>query len=303
MKPKPQPATPHPFVTVPMREPQPQKPQLPYKGFFLMLTSRFPDLKNKLVQAGMHEQPVEYVAAACSVAALLSILLLAITYWIFLSLSISSLWLLPLIPVYLVLMFFYAMAFPTVKMRQRAQLIDQELVFAGRHMQISIKAGVPLFNALLGISRDYGEVSVEFNKIVEKVTLGVSINVALSEAAAQNPSQYFRRLVLQLSSSITSGSDLEKGLQAVLDQISREQAIALKSYGQKLNPLVMFFMIFGVIMPSLGVAFAIILLSFIGGGQVSITPPMLAAVLALLAIVQFLFLGAVESSRPRFDIL
>ena len=89
----------------------------------------------------------------------------------------------------------------------------------------------------------------------------------------------------------------------MLDQISKEQAIALKSYGQKLNPLVMFFMIFGVIMPSLGVAFAIILLSFIGGGQVSITPPMLAAVLALLAIVQFLFLGAVESSRPRFDIL
>jgi len=89
----------------------------------------------------------------------------------------------------------------------------------------------------------------------------------------------------------------------VLDQISKEQTIALKSYGQKLNPLVMFFMIFGVIMPSLGVAFLIILLSFIGGGQVSVGAPALAGMLALLAIMQFLFLGAVENSRPKFDIL
>lgn len=303
MKAKEQPIAPHPFVAVPMREPIRPKPQVPLKNFFFALSSRFPDLKNKLVQAGMHEQPVEYIASASALALALSILLAALTYLLFSSLGTNNLLPLALFPIYLILMFLYVMAFPQVRAKQRARLIDQELVFAGRHMQISIKAGVPLFNALLGISRDYGEVSAEFNKIVEKVTLGVSINVALAEAAAQNPSVYFRRLTLQLSSSITSGSDIEKGLDAVLDQISKEQAIALKSYGQKLNPLVMFFMIFGVIMPSLGVAFLIILLSFIGGGQVSVTPPALAGALALLAIMQFLFLGAVESSRPKFDIL
>lgn len=303
MKEKPQQAAPHPFVAVPMRTSAPARQPVPFKGFFLAISSRFPDLKSKLTQAAMPQQPVEFVASACTVGAMLSIVLLLLTYSLFSSLGITPLFSVLLFPAYLVLSFYYAMAYPDVKLRQRARLIDQELVFAGRHMQISLKSGVPLFNSLLGISRDYGEVSVEFNKIVEKVTLGVSINVALAEAAAQNPSLYFRRLVLQLSNSITSGSDVEKGLDAVLDQISKEQAIALKSYGQKLNPLVMFFMIFGVIMPSLGVAFAIILLSFVGGGQVSISPLVLASVLALLAIVQFLFLGAVENSRPRFDIL
>jgi len=300
---KEQPIAPHPFVAVPMREAALPKAPVPFKNFFSSLASRFPDLKNKLIQAGMNEQPVEYVASASVLALALSIFLSALTYFLFSTLGMNAPLSLALFPIYLILMFFYVMAFPGVRAKQRARLIDQELVFAGRHMQISIKAGVPLFNALLGISREYGEVSIEFNKIVEKVTLGMSVNTALTEAAAQNPSTYFRRLLLQLSSSITSGSDIEKGLDAVLDQISKEQTIALKSYGQKLNPLVMFFMIFGVIMPSLGVAFAIILLSFIGGGQVSITSTALAGVLALLAIIQFLFLGAVENSRPKFDIL
>ena len=94
-----------------------------------------------------------------------------------------------------------------------------------------------------------------------------------------------------------------KTIKVVLDQISKEQVIALKAYGQKLNPLVMFFMIFGVILPSLGIAFAIILVSFVGGNAAEAFGPLaLVGAFILIGLVQFMFLTMIETSRPKFDI-
>ena len=88
----------------------------------------------------------------------------------------------------------------------------------------------------------------------------------------------------------------------MLNQVSQEQIIELKAYGQKLNPLVMFYMIFGVIMPSLGVAFLIILLSFVGTGLAGYGVGIMAGIFFFVTIVQFMFLTVVENSRPSFDL-
>ncbi|MFH0927347.1 MAG: type II secretion system F family protein [Candidatus Micrarchaeota archaeon] len=155
---------------------------------------------------------------------------------------------------------------------------------------------------MLGVSKEYGEVSKEFNKIVEKVTLGVPVSVALHEVAENSPSLYFKRVLLQIANSITSGSDVGDSLEAVLDQVAKEQIIQLKAYGQKLNPLVMFYMLFGVIIPSLGVAFMIIVFSVIGAGFESMGVTVLAAILAGVIVMQYLFLTVAENSRPNFDL-
>lgn len=77
------------------------------------------------------------------------------------------------------------------------------------------------------------------------------------------------------------------------------EIIELREYGQKLTPMVMFFMIFGIILPSLGIAFAVILLSLLGnlGG---INSYLLLFAFAFITVVQFLFLALVESSRPNY---
>ncbi|MCX6769268.1 MAG: type II secretion system F family protein [Candidatus Micrarchaeota archaeon] len=199
-------------------------------------------------------------------------------------------------------MFLYLMQFPQGKARQRAKKIEQELVFAGRHMLIELKSGVPLFDSMLGISREYGVVSEEFNKVVEKVTLGVPIGVALHSVAENNPSKFFNRVIMQMANSISSGSDVILALESALDQISREQVIELKAYGQKLNPISMFYMMFGIIMPSLGIAFLVIILSFLGGSGITVSPLMLLIILLAIGLIQFLFLSMIESSRPKFDI-
>ena len=286
-----------------MREAEGAQDPSRFRPFFKSIALRFPLLKRQLIQAQMNYTPAGFVRYALSGAVYITAVLLLVSWMLLRSTGFSMLLLILLAPALYAAMFFYMMQFPLVKARQRAKKIEQELVFAGRHMLIELQAGVPLFDAMLGISRDYGPVSEEFNKIVEKVTLGVPLGAALHEVAENNPSPFFNRLVLQLANSISSGADVALTLESSLDQISKEQILDLKAYGQKLNPLVMFFMIFGIIMPSLGVAFMIMLVSFLGSSGISFGPAALFGILACIGIIQFIFLSVVESSRPKFDIV
>lgn len=297
------PRSPHHFITPPIRDVEEPKDPEHFPLFFKSIASKFPSLKKQLIHAEMHYTPAGFIQFAMTSAFYISAVLLFLFWAVFRSYDWVFLALLALAPVAYFLSFLYCMQFPQVKARQRAKKIEQELVFAGRHMLIELQAGVPLFDAMVGVSRDYGPVSQEFNKIVEKVVLGVPLGAALHEVAENNPSQYFSRLLIQLSNSLASGSDVAVTLEASLDQISKEQVLELKAYGQKLNPIVMFFMIFGIIMPSLGVAFLIMMTSFLGGSSIAFTPTALFGILLCIGIVQFLFLSMVESTRPKFDLL
>jgi len=286
------------------KAPGQQKPEdgAAFHNIVSSVSSYFPNLKKQMTMAGMADEPHHFIKKALFSAFYFSFAILTIIGIGLWGTNSNMLLLIPAAPVVYVAMFFYVMQFPSVKANQRAKNIDQELVFAGRHMLIALKAGVPLFDSMLGITRDYGEVSKEFNKIIEKVTLGVPMSLAIHEVTETNPSSSFKRMMLQITNSMSSGSDVAAGLEVVLEQISKEQIIAMKEYGQKLNPLAMFFMIFGVILPSLGVAFMIIVLSFIGGGSTSLGASALLGIFALIAVIQFIFLSMIETSRPKFDI-
>lgn len=260
------------------------------------IASRFPNLKTDLVLAGMEIEPKNFVLKSIYPAAFLSAISLALLYILISSVPSSPFLLIPLAPVVLVLSFLYFMKLPEVRMLRRRRHIDADIVFAGRQILIEMRAGIPLFESILSVTEGYGEVSLEFSKIIEKTTMGVSIDVAMREVAETNPSKAFGRIISQLASSVRSGSDVTGAFESVLEQVSREQEIELKAYGQKLNPLAMFYMIIGVILPSLGVVLSIIVLSFV---SVRIGAEMLLAALVLQGFLQYIFLTMVESARPR----
>ncbi|VVB99380.1 Type II secretion system (T2SS), protein F [uncultured archaeon] len=300
---KPRSKAPQPLVAQPLRDTEGPRDPEGFRGLLVNIASKFPSLKKTLTQAEMGYTPAGYVRQALISALLVAAVLIIVAGLLLRENPYLILILIIAFPVLYALSFLYFMQFPSVKAKMRAKRMEQELVFAGRHMLIELKSGVPLFDSMLGISRDYGPVSEEFNKIVEKVTLGVPMGVAMHDVADNNPSPYFKRMVLQMANSLASGSDVGTALEAALDQISREQAIELKAYGQKLNPIVMFYMIFGIIMPSLGVAFLIILASFLGGSSFSFGSSALFGILIAVGLVQFIFLSMVENSRPKFDIV
>ena len=295
---------PNPYVSSPIRK-RPGAPRA-FRHIFSSVAKRFPNLKKELEVAEIDSTPVDYVRNGLISSVVISVLLEATILWIFISQSVEIMATLGIflvtLPLIFLLSFNAALYQPRVKIIRRGREIDKEIVFAGRHLLIELRSGVTLFDAMLGVSKEYGVVSKEFNKIVEKVTLGVPMSIALHEVADTSPSVYFKRVLLQIANSITSGSDVGDSLEAVLDQVAKEQIIQLKAYGQKLNPLVMFYMLFGVIIPSLGVAFMIIVFSVIGAGFESMGLTLMAATLIGVLTMQYLFLSVAENSRPNFDL-
>lgn len=265
-----------------------------------VLAPRFPELRKSLRLADLKDQPVSFLERAVKSAAFLSLALLVLSAALLSINNTTLLWLVPLAFIYPIIVFGYLMLYPEAAIARRRRELDYEIVFAGRHIVIALKSGMPLFDTFVGASSGYGAASREFARIVDKVVVGVPMNQAVREAAQNNPSQYFVRMLMQISNSMASGADVGGSLETVLEQISKEQMIQLREYSQKLTPIVMFYMVFGIIVPTLGVVLATVVFSAISGGQSGQAPSMLVLVFFMIAIVQFLFLGVIESSRPRY---
>lgn len=189
--------------------------------------------------------------------------------------------------------------FPDAIISKREKDISRELVFAGRYLIIELESGIPLYNALVNLSKNYEVLGKYFKEIVDKVNLGTSMEDALNESIELVPSNNFRRMLWQILNSLRTGSDVSQSLNAVIEQIVKEQNIEVNKYGRKLNPLAMFYMIISVIMPSLGITMLIILSSFI---EFELNLTILIVLAFLLGFMQFMFLSIIKFSRPAIDL-
>ncbi|MEM3841289.1 MAG: type II secretion system F family protein [Candidatus Micrarchaeaceae archaeon] len=147
-------------------------------------------------------------------------------------------------------------------------------------------------------STGYGEASKEFAKITELVQLQTPLEDAIDKVIEDTQSKSFRRIMMQASVSIRAGADVVGALQSIINELESEREIELKAYGQRLNALAMFYMLFGVIMPSMGIAVITILTTFIA--LITVTPQMLFGALGGIALMQIIFLQMIRASRPVF---
>jgi flagellar protein FlaJ len=190
--------------------------------------------------------------------------------------------------------------FPTHKTKSSTKNIERDILFAARDMIISLRSGMPLFNAITSISTGYGDASKEFAKIIERVQLGMPLEDAIDQTVSESKSQSFRRVMLQAAVSIRAGADVVGALQSVIDQLSQERIIELRRYGQRLNAIAMFYMLFGIILPSMGIAVITILTTFIAIFTVNDT--ILEFALVGIIFLQIVFLKMITSSRPVFTL-
>lgn len=190
--------------------------------------------------------------------------------------------------------------YPTQKSRGSGKMIERDILFAARDMIISLRSGMPLFNAITSISSGYGEASKEFAKVIQRVQLGIPLEDAIDQTVSQSKSQSFRRIMLQAAVSVRAGADVVAALQSVIDQLSQERIIELRRYGQRLNAIAMFYMLFGIILPSMGIAVVTILTTFIAVFTVDTT--VLEFALVGIIFLQIVFLMMITSSRPVFSL-
>lgn len=268
--------------------------------FFLFerLARWYPELDIKLKIARMNDEPDVFVHKTFKGAMLMSI---GVSFSLFLILARTKLVFFPIImfPILFAMVFFYMMKLPDVKIKKLDREIGRELVFAGRFLIIEIQSGVPLYKAFLNIARNYNSIGPYFREIVNKIDMGGTVEETLNEAVELSPSQDLRRLLWQIMNSLRTGSDIGNALNAILEQIAKEQSIAIKEYGRKLNPLAMFYMVIAVILPSLGVAMLIILSTFI---DIELDLSVLLFMAFFLGFIQYMFLAVIRFSRPAVEL-
>lgn len=196
------------------------------------------------------------------------------------------------------MVFFLQVNYPKVSAHRRIRKLDADLLGALRAIMIQLNSGVPLFEAMVIISRQqFGEVSSEFRKAVTRINAGVPQIEALEAMALKNPSPYFRRTLWQIINAMKEGAASAPVMSNVITNLSREQIIQIEKYGSQLSPLAMFYMMVAVIMPVLGITFFIVLASFI---QIDSTAIKVSFFVLLGAVVflQLMFSGAIKTKRP-----
>ncbi len=246
----------------------------------------------------MGDKPEDFIKKTFFSAFYMTTGLIVLLFLVLAKLDIFKGAVLLLIPILFIVMFFYMLKLPDLKISRKEKEISREIVFAGRFLIIELESGVPLYNAMLNISKNYPIIGRYFKEITDKIDLGTSMEDALNEAAEFIPSNDFRKILWQIINSIRTGSNVAKSLYSVVEQITKDQINEVNKYGKKLNPLAMFYMIIAVILPSLGMTMLIILSSFIHF-QLSLT--ILLSLAFFLGFVQFMFISIVKFSRPAIE--
>ena len=189
-------------------------------------------------------------------------------------------------------------SYPRIYFLKRQRDIEGNLISALEDILIQMSSGIPLFSILVNISdSDYGELSSEFKKAVQKINAGEAEVDVLEELGENNPSNYFKRVLWQLSNGMRAGSDMMAVIQDNLHSLNEEQMIQIQEYGNKLNPLIMFYMLISIIAPALSVTFLTILSSMITLPK-NMTVMAFMGLFILVVLIQIMFLGIVKSKRP-----
>lgn len=259
-----------------------------------------PGLKLALYQAEVNIDPRQYVAIAIFSAVFFGVMMLFVGFAIGILTGVLDF----LISILVGLafggfVFVYLLTWPALLGRRKIKELEKDILNALQHVHIEIKSGVPLFNAFVGITEGYGKVSEEFKKVVKEINAGVPETEALNRASERNPSLYFRRAIWQLVNALKAGSDVAKALEGIVDNLVKEQLIAIRKYGQELNPYTMMYMLFAVILPSLGITFLIIISSFTG---ITVPPLIFPFILLVLVIFQFFYIGLIKTKRPPMEV-
>jgi pilus assembly protein TadC len=181
---------------------------------------------------------------------------------------------------------------------RRQKDIEKNLLAALEDINVQLNSGIPLFSVLVNISSsDYGELSVEFKGAVQKINAGSPEQEVLEELSKRNPSIFFKRTLWQISNGMNAGSDMAIVVKDSMRALNEEQMIQIQNYGNKLNPLMVFYMLAAVIIPALSVTFLTIFSSMVNLPK-STTQMMFIGLFIMVMFIQFMFMGLIKSRRP-----
>jgi len=270
------------------------------KGFRSSTKSKKSNLSKYLINSGERIDDIQY-HSICKRSFLINLIIFTFISTSLLALFKINLFYIVGISISFVIsgfVFLNQINYPRLFSLNKSRGIERNLISALQDMLVQLNSGVPTYRILVNIANsDYGEVSNEFTIITRKINSGTSQIEAIEESGKTNQSKYFQRTLWQISNGMRAGNDMSIVIKESIKNLNDEQAIQIQNYGSTLNPLIMFYMLIAVIIPSLGVTFMIIIFSMLDIPERMIQL-IFAAVFVLVIFMQFMFLGIMKSKRP-----
>jgi len=185
---------------------------------------------------------------------------------------------------------------PTMKLNGKKAFLESDLLYSVRHLLLKLESGSSLLNSLESVSKLDTNSSDYFKQLVFDVSMGMNLEDAIVRATEYSPSRAYTKLLSEIKTSIKTGADLQNTLKSTLEDITKQHLIHIQEYGKKLNPMTMFYMILGAILPSLGTAMLIVGSSMM---NIEVTFGFLAFILFFLLIGQIFFVMEFRSLKPE----
>ncbi|MCX6775917.1 MAG: type II secretion system F family protein [Candidatus Micrarchaeota archaeon] len=186
--------------------------------------------------------------------------------------------------------------YPRILARKIVEDVDKDLVYALKDLLLQISSGVPLFDAMVNISKSgYGVISKEFRRTVQDINAGEMQERALEKMALRTESEFLRRTIRQILTALKSGASLQAALKSVIKNLQQFQYSQVKSYTYELNLWVLLFIIISVAVPSLGITLLVVLSTF---GGVSIDEGFIMGLVAFCIFCEVALVEFIKSRRP-----
>ncbi len=185
---------------------------------------------------------------------------------------------------------------PLMKLNSKKAYLESDLLYSVRHLLLKLESGSALLNSLESVSQLKTKSSSYFKQLLFDVSMGMPLEDAIEKAIEYSPSKAYSKLLIEIKTSLKTGADLQSTLKNTLEDITKEHLIHIQEYGKKLNPMSMFYMIIGAILPSLGTAMLIVASSMM---NIEVNFGLLAFVLFLLLVLQIFFVISFRSLKPE----
>lgn len=177
--------------------------------------------------------------------------------------------------------------------------IEQELLHVIRALSVILSSGIGLEMAMKKIADgDYGEISVEFGKVLEEAAGGGNLEISLKRIQKQTRSDSFRKLISILIMGSRGDINVVESLERMGDRETQMREVETERFVDFIGSRSEMFMVLGILAPIIIIVMVFVnellrMTPFYSGGPI---PPI--AVMLLLAGVLGI-LGKITVSTRR----
>ncbi len=140
--------------------------------------------------------------------------------------------------------------YPSNTASKRGREIDKVLAFGLRHMATEVKAGLSIHKAMKSIAKaDYGPLSEEFQRTLDRIEKGVSTRDALEEMSNRAPSDDLKKALSHIQRTLRTGGKLSRIIETIADDVAFELRMKTRDFVGRLNLIGLGYMMVGVIAP------------------------------------------------------